>query len=146
LTDDQIREAFSLFDADGSGAIDAEEMSLAMKGLGFGDQSRDEIERMMRSIDTDGSGLIEYNEFYQMMKAKMSTKDSPEEVIKAFQLFDIDKTGKINLANLREVARMLGENPGDDVLQEMIAEADDDRDGEISYDEFRNVMNQMKGK
>eukprot|EP00666_Eupelagonemidae_sp_cell4sb_P002643 gene2643-21838_t len=32
------KEAFNLFDADGSGAIDAEEMALAMKGLGFGDQ------------------------------------------------------------------------------------------------------------
>ena len=47
LTDEQIKEAFNLFDADGSGAIDAEEMALAMKGLGFGDQPREEIEKMI---------------------------------------------------------------------------------------------------
>ena len=41
---------------------------------------------------------------------------------------------------------MLGENPGDDVLREMIAEADDDRDGEISFEEFQNVMVAMRGK
>ena len=52
----------SLFDADGSGAIDAEEMALAMKGLGFGDQPREEIEKMIRSIDTDANGLIEYRD------------------------------------------------------------------------------------
>jgi len=44
------------------------------------------------------------------------------------------------------VAKLLGENPGDDVLQEMIAEADEDRDGEVSFEEFKNVMLQMKGK
>eukprot|EP00659_Diplonema_papillatum_P004376 gene4376-6773_t len=184
LTDEQIKEAFNLFDADGSGAIDAEEMALAMKGLGFGDQPREEIEKMIRSIDTDANGLIEYPEFEKMMKsrqdeqgttaadylsvmfesgtynqlskyqkfakrpplkAKMAQKDSPEEIFKAFQLFDMDKTGKISFANLKEVAKLLGENPGDDVLQEMIAEADEDRDGEISFDEFKNVMIQMKG-
>ncbi|KAJ9463571.1 Caltractin [Diplonema papillatum] len=68
LTDEQIKEAFNLFDADGSGAIDAEEMALAMKGLGFGDQPREEIEKMIRSIDTDANGLIEYPEFEKMMK------------------------------------------------------------------------------
>eukprot|EP01065_Artemidia_motanka_P030181 TRINITY_DN3619_c1_g1_i1.p3 TRINITY_DN3619_c1_g1~~TRINITY_DN3619_c1_g1_i1.p3 ORF type:complete len:118 (-),score=65.10 TRINITY_DN3619_c1_g1_i1:46-399(-) len=117
-----------------------------MKGLGFGDQPREEIEKMIRSIDTDANGLIEYPEFEKMMKAKMAQKDSPEEIFKAFQLFDLDKTGKISFANLKEVARLLGENPGDDVLQEMIAEADEDRDGEISFEEFKNVMLQMKGK
>ena len=101
LTDEQIREAFNLFDADCSGAIDAEEMALAMKGLGFGDQSREEIERLMSKMDTDANGLIEYDAFYKMMKSKMATKDSSDEIAKAFALFDIDKTNKISLANLR---------------------------------------------
>ena len=39
-----------------------------------------------------------------------------------------------------------GSNPGDDVLMEMIQEADEDRDGEVSFEEFKNVMLQMKGK
>ena len=146
LTDEQIKEAFNLFDADGSGAIDAEEMALAMKGLGFGDQPREEIEKMIKSIDTDANGLIEYKEFEKMMKSKMAQKDSPEEILKAFQLFDLDKVGKITFNNLKEVAKLLGENPGDDVLQEMIAEADEDRDGAVSFEEFKNVMLQMKGK
>ena len=38
LTEDQrqeIREAFDLFDSDGSGAIDAKELKVAMRALGF---------------------------------------------------------------------------------------------------------------
>ena len=146
LTDEQIREAFNLFDADGSGAIDAEEMALAMKGLGFGDLPRDEVERIIRSMNTDANGLVEYGEFESMIKSRMAQKDSPEEILKAFQLFDLDKKGKISFANLKEVAKLLGENPGDDVLKEMIAEADEDGDGEVSFEEFKNVMLQMRGK
>lgn len=146
LTDEQIREAFNLFDADGSGAIDAEEMALAMKGLGFGDLPRDEVERIIRSMRTDANGLVEYGEFEAMVKSRMAPKDSPEEILKAFQLFDLDKKGKISFANLKEVAKLLGENPGDDVLKEMIAEADEDGDGEVSFDEFKSVMLQMRGK
>lgn len=146
LTDEQIQEAFNLFDADGSGAIDAEEMALAMKGLGFGDIPRDEVERIMRTMKTDANGLVEYDEFERMIKSRMAPKDSPEEILKAFQLFDLDKKGRITLANLKEVARLLGENPGDDVLQEMIAEADEDGDGEVTFDDFKNIMVQMRGK
>jgi len=146
LTVDQIKEAFNLFDADGSGAIDVDEMTLAMKGLGFGELPRDEVQRMVQTLDLNSNGLIEWPEFEKMMKQKMTAKDSNEEILKAFQLFDIDKTGKVSLENLRAVAKMLGENPGDDVLREMIEEADDDRDGQISLAEFKNVMVQMKGK
>ncbi|KAG5479128.1 hypothetical protein LSCM1_02980 [Leishmania martiniquensis] len=146
LTDEQIREAFNLFDADGSGAIDAEEMALAMKGLGFGDLPRDEVEHIIRSMHTNSNGLVEYSEFESMIKARMAPKDSPEEILKAFQLFDLDKKGKISFSNLKEVAKLLGENPGDDVLREMIAEADEDGDGEVSFEEFKSVMLQMRGK
>lgn len=146
LTDEQIREAFKLFDADGSGAIDAQEIALAMKGLGFGDIPRDEVDRIVRGMKTDANGLVNYPEFEKMIKSRMAQKDSPQEIMKAFQLFDLDKKGKISFANLKEVAKLLGENPGDDVLQEMITQADEDGDGEVSFDEFKNVMMQMRGK
>eukprot|EP01060_Flectonema_neradi_P016904 TRINITY_DN23551_c0_g1_i1.p1 TRINITY_DN23551_c0_g1~~TRINITY_DN23551_c0_g1_i1.p1 ORF type:complete len:149 (+),score=23.71 TRINITY_DN23551_c0_g1_i1:57-503(+) len=145
LTDDQIKDAFNLFDADGSGEIDSEEMMLAMKGLGFGDQSKAEIERMVKEIDTDGNGLVEYHEFHKMLKAKMSQKDSPEEILKAFHLFDKNK-GHITIHDLREVAKSLGENPGDTVLKEMMDVADTDRDGLVSFAEFQTMMLQMVGK
>lgn len=146
LTDEQISEAFHLFDADGSGTIDSEELALAMKGLGFGDLSRDEVEQIMRSMKCTANGLVPYAEFEKMVKSRMAPRDSPEEVLKAFQLFDLDKKGKISFENLKDVAKLLGEDPGDEVLREMIMEADEDGDGVVSLDEFKHVMMQMKGK
>ena len=142
LTEEQkqeIHEAFDLFDTDGSGTIDAKELKVAMRALGF-EPSKDEIKRLISEVDKDGSGTVNYNEFLVMMTTKMSERDSREEMIKAFRLFDDDETGKISFRNLKRVAMELGETITDEELQEMIEEADRDGDGEVSQDEFIRVM------
>jgi centrin-1 len=142
LTEEQrqeIKEAFDLFDTDGSGTIDAKELKVAMRALGF-EPKKEEIRKMISDIDTDGSGTIDFNEFLEMMTTKMSEKDSREEILKAFRLFDDDETGKISFKNLKRVAKELGENMTDEELQEMIDEADRDGDGEISEEEFLRIM------
>ena len=57
LTEEQkqeIREAFDLFDTDGSGTIDAKELKVAMRALGF-EPKKEEIKKMISDIDKDGS-------------------------------------------------------------------------------------------
>eukprot|EP00919_Chromeraceae_sp_WS-2016_P007807 GHVR01018437.1.p1 GENE.GHVR01018437.1~~GHVR01018437.1.p1 ORF type:complete len:168 (-),score=55.64 GHVR01018437.1:225-728(-) len=142
LTDEQkqeIKEAFDLFDTDGSGTIDAKELKVAMRALGF-EPKKEEVRKMIADIDKDGSGTIDFNEFLEMMTVKMSERDPKEEILKAFRLFDDDETGKITFKNLKRVAKELGENMTDEELQEMIDEADRDGDGEINEDEFMRIM------
>merc|ERR1711936_776416 len=142
LTDEQkqeIKEAFDLFDSNHSGTIDAKELKVAMRALGF-EPKKEEIKKMISDIDKDGTGTIDFNEFLQMMTSKMSEKDSKEEILKAFRLFDDDSTGKISFKNLKRVAKELGENLTDEELQEMIEEADRDGDGEVNESEFLRVM------
>eukprot|EP00243_Klebsormidium_subtile_P005465 TRINITY_DN218_c0_g1_i2.p2 TRINITY_DN218_c0_g1~~TRINITY_DN218_c0_g1_i2.p2 ORF type:complete len:132 (+),score=41.58 TRINITY_DN218_c0_g1_i2:261-656(+) len=94
LTEEQkqeIREAFDLFDTDGSGTIDAKELKVAMRALGF-EPKKEEIKKMIADIDKDGSGTIDFEEFLTMMTAKMGERDSKEEIMKAFRLFDDDET------------------------------------------------------
>eukprot|EP01147_Barroeca_monosierra_P010650 gene10650-2764_t len=142
LTEEQkleIREAFELFDTDGSGSIDAKELKVAMRALGF-EPKKEEIKKMIADVDRDGTGTIDYNEFLQLMTQKMSEKDTKEEILKAFKLFDDDMTGKISFKNLKRVAQELGENLSDEELQEMIDEADRNGDGEIDQEEFLRIM------
>merc|ERR1712226_1759586 len=134
LTDDQldeIREAFSLFDADASGMIDVRELKAAMRALGF-EVKNEELKKMVADIDGDGNGTIEFGEFLQMMTGKMGEK--------VFKLFDDDNTNKISFRNLARVAEELGENIDDEELQDMINQADRDGDGEINIDEFYRIM------
>ncbi|XP_026136080.1 caltractin [Carassius auratus] len=142
LTEEQrqeIKEAFDLFDTDGSGNIDVKELKVAMRALGF-EPKKEEIKKMIADIDKEGSGVISFNDFLSMMTQKMSEKDSKEEILKAFRLFDDDCTGKISFKNLKRVAKELGENLTDEELQEMIDEADRDGDGEINEQEFLRIM------
>ncbi|TPX56669.1 hypothetical protein PhCBS80983_g04376 [Powellomyces hirtus] len=142
LTPDQkqeIREAFDLFDTDGSGTIDTKELKVAMRALGF-EPKKEELKKMIAEVDRSGSGVIDFNDFLELMTSKMSEKDSREEIVKAFRLFDDDDTGKISFKNLKRVAKELGENLTDEELQEMIDEADRDGDGEISQEEFLRIM------
>ena len=66
----EIKEAFDLFDTDGSGAIDAKELKVAMRALGF-EPKKEEVKKMMAEADREGVGKIEYKDFLEMMQVKM---------------------------------------------------------------------------
>jgi len=142
LTEEQkqeIKEAFDLFDTDGSGEIDSKELKVAMRALGF-EPKKEEIQKMISDVDDDGSGTIGYEEFLKMMTHKILNRDPKDEILKAFRLFDDDETGKISFKNLKRVAKELGERMTDEELQEMVDEADRDGDGEVNEEEFLRIM------
>jgi len=58
---EEIREAFNLFDTDGSGTIDPKELKAAMQSLGF-EAKNQTIYQMIGDIDKDGSGEIDFEE------------------------------------------------------------------------------------
>lgn len=116
---EEIREAFNLFDTDGSGTIDPKELKAAMQSLGF-EAKNQTIYQMISDIDKEGRGDIDFDEFLDMMTSKMSDSDSREDIQKVFNLFDDDQTGKISLRNLKRVAKELGETmSGKNILRRL---------------------------
>ena len=135
----EIREAFELFDTDGSGTIDAKELNVAMRALGF-EMTEEQINQMIADVDKDGSGAIDYDEFEHMMTAKIGERDTKEELMKAFNIIDQDKNGKISAGDIKRIAKELGENFTDREIQEMVDEADRDNDGEVNPEDFFRMM------
>jgi len=66
----EVKEAFDLFDTDGSGTIDQKELKVAMRALGF-EPKKDEIMKMIKDADQDNSGVIDFPEFLDMMTQRM---------------------------------------------------------------------------
>ena len=71
----EIKEAFDLFDTSGSGTIEAKELKVALRALGF-EPSKDELKNLIGNFDKDNSGRIDFHEFLDIMITKMSEKDS----------------------------------------------------------------------
>merc|ERR550519_2021587 len=64
--EDEIREAFKVFDSDGNGFINRQELGYVMLNIGE-TMDKEEIESLIDEIDIDGDGQINYEEFYLMM-------------------------------------------------------------------------------
>merc|ERR1719359_159691 len=141
---DEIKEAFDLFDADGSGSIDVKELTTAMKALGF-EPVEAEIRKMIQDADDDGGGTIGFEEYLKMMTDKILNKDPKHEAKKAFKLFDKSGTGKLTIKNLKVVAKELGENMTDEQIGEMVTHADKDGKGYVTQDDFFAVMQKIIG-
>eukprot|EP00418_Pyrodinium_bahamense_P039944 CAMPEP_0179201480 /NCGR_PEP_ID=MMETSP0796-20121207/100274_1 /TAXON_ID=73915 /ORGANISM="Pyrodinium bahamense, Strain pbaha01" /LENGTH=162 /DNA_ID=CAMNT_0020906037 /DNA_START=73 /DNA_END=561 /DNA_ORIENTATION=- len=143
LTEEQkqeLKEAFDLFDLDGSGAICDKELKVMMRQLGY-DLSREELIHMILEVDEDGSGEIEMNEFIAMMRPKVLGRDPKDEILKAFSLFTTDDEQKaISFEDLRRLADEMGEEFSDQELQEMIDDADRSGTGAVDREDFVEVM------
>jgi calcium-dependent protein kinase len=92
----------------------------------------------MNSVDLDGNGSIDYNEFLTatINREKILSQKNLE---LAFQTFDKDGSGKISVD---EIMAIFNNNEVNDkcVFEKMVKEADENGDGEISYEEFKHLM------
>merc|ERR1719262_260183 len=138
----EIKEAFDLFDTDGSGNIDIKELTIAMKALGC-EPKPGEIEKMIGEVDDDGGGSIGFDEFLRMMTNKILNKDPKDDMVKAFKLFDDDNTGFVTLKNMKRVAKETNQTLDEDELQEMLNDADRDGEGQLNEEEFLTMMKKL---
>jgi calmodulin len=67
--EEELIEAFKVFDRDGNGFISHAELSHVMTNLGQR-LTDEEVDEMIRMADIDGDGQINYEEFVRMMMAK----------------------------------------------------------------------------
>ena len=91
-------------------------------------------------IDTDKSGNIDFDEFCVMMGRQMKDKNAQRDLKNAFQSFDRDGNGFISAPELRHLMSTLGQKLTEEEINEMIDEADEDGDAQISFEEFQQMM------
>lgn len=73
LTEEQkqeVKEAFDLFDTEGTGQIDVKELKVAMRALGF-EPKKEEVRKMISEVDKEGRGVIDFPDFMDLMTIKM---------------------------------------------------------------------------
>ena len=103
-----LRADFTRLDLDGTGMVNAEELSklITEKHLNL---SGKEIAELIREVDYQGNGKINYSEF---LSATIDVKRflSEQRLRAIFQQFDTDNSGSITAQNIVYAFEKLGQN------------------------------------
>ena len=103
--------------------------------------AEDEVDRIMKIADADGSGELDYSEWVVATTDKRKLL-SNEKLEAAFNLFDKDGSGTISASEVREVLGV-GKNIDEKVWNDIVMEVDANGDGEISFSEFKTMMQKL---
>ncbi|XP_064622011.1 neo-calmodulin-like [Lineus longissimus] len=138
---DEYKEAFSIFDRDGSGTITVTEMGTVMRALGQ-HPTQSDLYEMIGKIDRNRNGMIDFPEFIILMDQKKTStiRHNPEYLKTCFEVFDKNGDGFITSEELRNIMTNLGEKLTNEEVDEMIKVADIDEDGKLNYKEFIYLM------
>jgi Ca2+-binding EF-hand superfamily protein len=96
---------------------------------------------MILSVDDNGDNEIDFEEFLMLMSSSKPSKDDPDrELREAFKVFDADGSGSISKSEMKKLMKKLGQTLSDAELDAMMDEVDTDKNGEIDFEEFKNMM------
>lgn len=95
---------------------------------------------MIRTVDDNGDCEIDFDEFLLLMKSRIGTRDAEQELRDAFAVFDTDNSGAIDRKELKRLMKKLGQALSEAELDAMMSEVDENGDGEISFEEFKALM------
>mmetsp|Transcript_39144 Transcript_39144/g.110648 ORF Transcript_39144/g.110648 Transcript_39144/m.110648 type:complete len:204 (+) Transcript_39144:116-727(+) len=116
-----IEKVFSIIDQDNSGKIDMSELK-AMFDL-FNIDSHfltNALQRVMSNVDANHDGMIDPQEFYKMLSQTFEKGDSKADVKSVFDRMDKDKNGRLDVDELHEVAKTLGDTMSKAEIKDMI--------------------------
>jgi len=136
----ECRATFDMFDKNGNGTINAQELFSVMRSLGI-KSSLKEAQGMIQEVDHDKSGLVDFNEFLSLMANKKSSKRQESfELMHAFKAFDRNNDGYIVKSEFMKVMKKHGEKITSKEIDSMIKQCDVDKDGKINYTEFVKMV------
>ena len=139
----ELQKQFKDWDTNGDGVLSREEIINGYKKT-YGKVDVNEIDNMIKSIDLDGNGVIDYNEFLacSINKDKIIRNDN---LRICFNEFDTDGSGTISLNEITNIFKRGKEDDNEDLeaFKKIIKDADENGDGEISFEEFQDIMNKF---
>ncbi len=170
-SEEEIREAFRVFDIDGSGLISSAELLHVMTNLGERKTAAD-ADLTIAEADSNGDGGINYDEFVFMQKnnrrrtmlRQRSLEENYSSVSKQYYLnllfgysplsaedytyyviFKLmEKKGQKGILDSELLKKVLTDKLDDEDVDTMVAVADSDQDGDISYGDFKELASHYK--
>uniref|UniRef100_A0A7S4BFB9 EF-hand domain-containing protein n=1 Tax=Chrysotila carterae TaxID=13221 RepID=A0A7S4BFB9_CHRCT len=159
----EVRRAFELFDADGSGSLSVDELHPALQKLGL-ECSAAETARILREVDSSNDGVLDVGEFAELVerverfqgksaaaggKGEMDVgvgggnSSVGDDVRKAFALFDKDGSGGLSSRELSGALSKLGVDASTKEAIAVLRRFDADGDGVLTLIEFDQLVSTL---
>ena len=136
----KLKEAFDLFDINGEGIIEINELKKNLNDLGIMSKNKD-----LKNLYVEGKKEIDFNTFVELFGARPVCR-SEEEAKKLYSIFlgDYDFNRKLSVEDLKRVAEELGLDLAENEVEDMIKSVNPEEPDCISFDEFFRIMSKME--
>ncbi|CAD8066300.1 unnamed protein product [Paramecium primaurelia] len=144
LTSEEIKaakDAFEAYDKMGYGTLEVEELQKILEEFGH-KPSKEELQQMIIQVDVKNKGFIDFEDFKRAIAIyKIIEEDNEEDdTLDAFVAMggNADKSGTVDATKLIQIIKSDFKMTID--IERLINEMDRDKSGQISYQEFKNLL------
>ncbi|TKY67446.1 Calcium-dependent protein kinase 24 [Spatholobus suberectus] len=136
---DVIKQMFDMMDKDKNGNLSFEELKDGLSMIGHALPDPD-VQMLMDAADIDGNGTLNYEEFITM-NVHLRKIECDEHLSEAFRFFDKNQSGYVEFEELKDaLSDDESEASNDEVIKDILNDVDLDKDGRISFEEFKAMM------
>lgn len=142
LTEGQLKAylaAFQLVDPNSNYKLEAADYFTIMENLGI-EQSvtPEEFSDLLYGTDVENQRTVGFTEFAELLASIKN--DSPDDLAAAFSAFDREGSQLVTREGIAEVLTAFNLTLTDEEMDALFEEADKDKDGNLSLDEFLEVI------
>ncbi|CAD8109246.1 unnamed protein product [Paramecium primaurelia] len=132
----QLINTFNEFDVNKDGRVNMEEMMVAYKVLGTGEEAKDEVKQIFEKLDTDGSGDIDFYEFVIAVTDRQALF-TIQNLQMTFQTLNISRNGRLTDQELSYALQIPIET-----IQEYLPKTHISKNGKVTLDlkSFKEFM------
>ncbi|KAL8481937.1 hypothetical protein ACS0TY_028180 [Phlomoides rotata] len=142
ISPDDLHKIFKNLDKNNKGHVSTPELHHLLDKIGI----RTTLEELEKFVGRKSLDCIDFVFFYEaMIKARIAEEDEDDvekDLLKAFKVFDLNGDGYICCDELQSVLSRLGlwEKRNGLDCKEMIGVYDENSDGVLDFQEFKNMM------
>lgn len=145
---EELKNTFDVFDEDGSGSIDPEEINKVLEELGL-DKRNPFILSLIHGLKDVGRP-IKFEEFLDIVCSRVGETKTKDGLKRVFALFDPEGTGVIGFDQLKAICKQLHENLNDEEILEMmhsthVNQKTSTNEG-FTFEEFEGIVSRFNNK
>ena len=115
---EQLRDVFLIFDEDGSGTIDPQEIVKVLEEVGL-DKRNQHTVKIIWAL-REKNKILNFDEFVDVVCSQVGEYKTRDGLQRVWKLYDKEDTGVIRFEDLKEIARSIGEYMDDQALLDLM--------------------------